>query len=112
MKFKNISNKTKHIKVDGTWLTVKPKDIFEVNHTLGRLHLDPELSKVGVNKDTLKSEPAKKSAIKSEPKKDVLDVSGLDNKSKARVKDLKEDLADDGKRNMSHKKLKNKSIKT
>jgi len=40
--------------------------------------------------------------------KEIVDVSDLDNKSKERVKDLKEDLEDDGKRNRSNKKSKKK----
>jgi len=104
MKFKNISKRTKHLKIDGTWLSVLPGQEFEVFRTLGRLHLDPELEKV----EKKKSKTEEKEEV-AEEKKDTVDVSELDEKSKARVKDLKDDLKDDGKRNRSNKKAKSKS---
>jgi len=130
MKFKNISKRTKHLKIDRTWLAVKPDEEFEVLKTLGILHLDPELEKVKENTKECSCIPKngeacsdcskeKKMASKEEmkkrinrlkkEKKEMIDVSELDEKSKARVKDLKEDLKDDGKRNNSHKKAKPKS---
>jgi len=124
MKFKNISKRTKHLKIDRTWLAVKPDEEFEVLKTLGILHLDPELEKVKENtkecscipengeacSDCSKEKQAiSKDIPKKKEKKEMIDVSELDEKSKARVKDLKDDLKDDGKRNNSHKKAKPKS---
>ena len=45
MKFKNVSEKTKHIMVDGAWAVVNPGDEFEIAKS-GSLHLDPDLEKV------------------------------------------------------------------
>ena len=105
MKFQNISKKTKHIKVNKKWLVIEPQAVFEIPKP-GRLHLDPELKQIVEEKkgkkdlETLEDEPVE------EEEKEMVDVSDLDEKSKERVEDLKEDLKDDGKRNHSHKKKK------
>jgi len=60
MKFKNISEKTKHIMVDEEWLVVKPGDEFEIAKP-GSLHLDPEL---GLVKEIVKkAKPSPKSSV-------------------------------------------------
>lgn len=103
MKFQNVSKKVKHIKVEKTWLAVKPNEMFEIVRP-GRLHLDHELKEIV--EEEAAEEPVEEEAEVEEEKKEVVDVSDLDEKSKARVEDLKEDLKDDGKRNHSHKKKK------
>ena len=50
MRFKNISEKTKHIMVDGSWLVVNPGDEFSISRP-GRLHLDPDLEKIVVEEE-------------------------------------------------------------
>ena len=46
MKFKNVSKGVKQFKIDGEWVNVKPGEMFDVNKTFGRLHLDKDLLKI------------------------------------------------------------------
>jgi len=46
MKFKNVSKGVKQFKIDGVWVNVKPGEMFNVNKTFGRLHLDKDLLKI------------------------------------------------------------------
>lgn len=70
MKFKNVSEKTKHIMVDGAWAVVKPGDEFEIAKS-GSLHLDPDLEKV-VEKEVKKNKDKDKNKDNANEEQETL----------------------------------------
>jgi len=92
MKYKNISNKIKSFKIDGSWLTILPGMVFSIKKTFGRLHFDKDLEVV----DKVPKIEEPQEGDNEEEKKDVIEEKKpIELKSREELKKLTRDQLND-----------------